>query len=354
MKMASAFSELNPLTLVVTQKPIRSFFGSRYPYEHHYGLSQRVKILPIPGPGYDGPNGYSFVYCRRYDRRVSALIKVLKPKRFFTRSPEVALRVGAAGIPTILETHMAPENERFPMVKQFLSQPGAVSLVTVTEELKAKYVEAGIPESDTFSLADAVDARVFDNLPSKNELRSQLGYSFEQYIACYAGQLYHGRGIEVILEAARLLPEVDFRLIGGKPDDVRKWRVQAAKSQNVQLLGFIPNGEVPEYLSMSDVLLMPHTEDCSIIKWTSPLKLFEYLASGTPMIASDFPAFRRHLEDEENALLVPPGDPSELASAIKELKSDSPSAERIAKRARESVQSYSWLARAERIWNMWG
>ena len=83
--------------------------------------------------------------------------------------------------------------------------------------------------------------------------------------------------------------------------------------------------------------------------FTSPLKLFDYMAAGVPIVATDVPALREVLVDGENALLVPPGDPEALAGAIDWILGDPALAERLRRRAFAEVADYTWERRAERI-----
>jgi len=83
--------------------------------------------------------------------------------------------------------------------------------------------------------------------------------------------------------------------------------------------------------------------------FTSPLKLFDYMAAGVPIVASDLPALREVLTDEENALLVPPGEPDGLARAIERLLGDPALADCLRGRAFADVAAYTWDRRAERI-----
>ena len=82
---------------------------------------------------------------------------------------------------------------------------------------------------------------------------------------------------------------------------------------------------------------------------TSPLKAFEAMAAGRPIVASDLPSSREVLRHGENALLVPPGSASELASALRSLLADSGLARRLAERAFSDAPAYSWDARGRRI-----
>jgi glycosyltransferase involved in cell wall biosynthesis len=102
-------------------------------------------------------------------------------------------------------------------------------------------------------------------------------------------------------------------------------------------------------LADMDVLVLPNTATHISARYTSPLKLFEYMAAGRPIVASDLPALREVLTDGENALLVEPGNAAQLADAIGRLLHDPELAQRLAAAAWRDVQAYSWDRRAERL-----
>jgi glycosyltransferase involved in cell wall biosynthesis len=106
---------------------------------------------------------------------------------------------------------------------------------------------------------------------------------------------------------------------------------------------------VPEYLAAADVMVMPTTEDLRYAAYTSPLKLFEYMATGNPVVASDLPVLREVLTDGANALLYPPRDAAALARAVRKLWSEPALGPALADQAWQDVQHYGWRARASRI-----
>jgi glycosyltransferase involved in cell wall biosynthesis len=99
---------------------------------------------------------------------------------------------------------------------------------------------------------------------------------------------------------------------------------------------------------------MPYGESVSassggdIAPYLSPMKLFEYLASGRPILSSDLPVLREVLDDEF-AVLLPPGDVGAWAAALEALAADPARRERLGEAGRTAAGQYSWKARAERI-----
>src|SRR5690606_28470778 len=84
-------------------------------------------------------------------------------------------------------------------------------------------------------------------------------------------------------------------------------------------------------------------------RYTSPLKLFEYMAAGRPIVASDLHALREVLRHDENALLVAPDSPAALAEALRRLIDGRELSRRLAQRARQDAAEYGWDTRALRL-----
>ncbi len=173
-------------------------------------------------------------------------------------------------------------------------------------------------------------------------------------VVAYAGHLYPWKGVDVLIEALALVPEVAGRIVGGHPREGDLARVTAlatARSlgSRVAFTGLLPPQDVAGALADADILVLPNTATEVSARYTSPLKLFEYLAAGRPIVASRLPALAEVLEDGVNALLVAPGDPAALADAIRRLAADPALARRLAARAFADAEQYSWARRAERL-----
>ena len=116
------------------------------------------------------------------------------------------------------------------------------------------------------------------------------------------------------------------------------------------MVGHRPHGEIPYWLKAADVLVLPNSGKEDISKyWTSPLKMFEYMASGRPIVASDLPSIREVLNGE-NAILVEPDNPEKLAGGIKAILQNNQLSDRISIKAVLDVQEYSWTKRVQKIW----
>jgi glycosyltransferase involved in cell wall biosynthesis len=120
------------------------------------------------------------------------------------------------------------------------------------------------------------------------------------------------------------------------------------------LTGFVPNAELPQYQAACDVLLMPYQRQVAassggdISRYLSPMKLFEYLACERPIVSSDLPVLQEVL-NPENAILLPGDDIDAWAAALQTLEADADLRRRLASRARQDAQQYTWEARAKKI-----
>ena len=146
-------------------------------------------------------------------------------------------------------------------------------------------------------------------------------------------------------------------IVGGVPSEDDLGRLQElARALGVQkritFTGLVPRKRVPSLLADGDVLVLPTLAVGSLGNYTSPLKLFEYMASGKPIVESNIPAIREVLTDEHNAVLVEPGDGEALGRGIKRVISDHGFAGRIARRAFDEATNYSWNQRAGRVMDL--
>jgi glycosyltransferase involved in cell wall biosynthesis len=170
----------------------------------------------------------------------------------------------------------------------------------------------------------------------------------------YAGHLYAWKGVDILLHALALAPEAHGLIIGGHAAEPDLARLKTLARQlgidgRVTFTGLVEPGRVPELLRSAAVLALPNPASAISTRFTSPLKLFEYMAAGRPIVASDLPSIREVLHDNVDALLVEPGSADALADAIRRLLNDRALAGRLADAALRAVPQYGWDRRAERL-----
>jgi glycosyltransferase involved in cell wall biosynthesis len=170
----------------------------------------------------------------------------------------------------------------------------------------------------------------------------------------YAGHLYPWKGVDVFLHALAATPGVEGLIVGGHPGEADLARVtNLAKSlelgDRLTITGLVRPHEVAAALGGAQVFVLPNIATSVSERYTSPLKLFEYLALGGAIIASDLPALREVLTHDETAWLVPPDDDRALADALSLLATNQALRERLGRAARKLSQDFTWERRAERL-----
>ena len=166
----------------------------------------------------------------------------------------------------------------------------------------------------------------------------------------YTGGLLAWKGVELLVDAARELPGLSFVIAGGMDADVARLREHAAGLDNVRLDGFQPPTRIATYLAAADLGVIPNRSEPAIsARYTSPLKAFEAMAAGVPLVVSDLPSLRELFTDGDDARLFSPDDAGALAAAIGEVMGDDDLRRGLGERLAARAPEHSWDARAERL-----
>jgi glycosyltransferase involved in cell wall biosynthesis len=190
--------------------------------------------------------------------------------------------------------------------------------------------------------------------PGLRQARPDPSVTGVSIIAAYAGHLYPWKGVDVFVRALALAPDVRGLIVGGHPGETDRARVESLARElglggRLTITGLVPPHEVRQRLAVADVLVLPNTLSAISERYTSPLKLFEYLTLGRPIVASDLPAVREILTDGVTALLSPPGDAHALAAALERLAGDAALARALGEAAAALADEYTWERRAARL-----
>lgn len=245
------------------------------------------------------------------------------------------------GVRPVWESHTGARNLQSRMLLTRLRK-----LVVISGGLKDFYLQTGEVHIPIVVAPDAVDLEEFNAPESKHVSRARLGLSNDKKIVLYIGRLDSWKGAITFCDSTRYLPaDVQVVLIGGEPEEVTRLKDQYP---NVTFLGYRPYRELPDNQAAADVLVLPNSSKTEVSsRFTSPLKLFTYMVSERPIVASDLPSIREVLNDR-TAYFVTPDDPRALAEGIQLALAD-PSAQSRAAIARIAAGAYTWRGRAERI-----
>lgn len=227
---------------------------------------------------------------------------------------------------------------------------GAMLATPITQGLKDFFMKKGIPEGRMLVAPDGVNLERFTHKEGKELSRERLGLPKEKHIILYSGHLYARKGPQLLADAAQYFDaNIIAVFVGGTDEDIASFRKQYGKIKNIILVGHKPHEDIPYYLSAADVLVLPNSaksDDASL--YTSPMKLFEYMASGVPIVASNVPSLREVLSDESAAFFTP-DDSRDLADKVLTLITDTRKAALLAAHARSTAEAYSWKKRAASI-----
>ncbi len=234
----------------------------------------------------------------------------------------------------------------------------AGSVVATTERLRQDLIAQRDADPTRAIVAhDGIRRGRFADLPARADARQQLLWSEEAFIVGYLGRLHTlgmDKGVGTLVDALATLDEVRLALVGG-PDEMaqdlrERWLARGLPANRFMTVGHVRPAEVPLYLRAFDVCAMPLPLTEHFAHYASPLKLFEYMAAGRAIVASDLPAWSDVVADGDTALLPPPDDIAAWSAAIKRLKSDGELRDQLGERARRRAMAhYTWRARAERI-----
>jgi len=220
--------------------------------------------------------------------------------------------------------------------------------VAVSDELLAQ-LRADAPGARALVVANGVETQLFGRLPGRAQARRLLGLPSEPRLATFVGALRPWHGVDVAIDALRFLPDgVHLAIAGDGPERTRLAAAaeDAGLAARIHWLGQRPHAEIPVVLAAADVALLPYPPLARFA--FSPLKLYEYLAAGVPVVASDLGQVREALADGEHGTLVPAGDAKALARGIVVGLGDL-ARERAARARVHALRAHGWDARAETI-----
>jgi len=196
---------------------------------------------------------------------------------------------------------------------------------------------------------NAVDVEGFDIAVNKDEARRDLALPLDKKIAMYTGHLYGWKGVDTLAQAAgNLTGEFLVVFVGGTEKDIESFKGKYGDDPCVFIAGHKKHSEIPLWQKAADVLVLPNTARKNISKYyTSPMKLFEYMASKRPIVATDIPSIREIL-NKTNAFIVSPDDPEAMAKGIIEAVQNDTKNKKIIQEAYSDVEFHTWSKRAKR------
>ncbi len=349
MKMCEAFAELKvedeklKVELVV---PRRLNNIKENPFEY-YGVKENFKIIKLPTLDLVEFGKIGFLIQSFSFALFSSFYLFFKKYDFIYSRDEFSLYFFSFFKKNLFwEAHTKREN--FIVKRVFKKVNGIIS---ITQGLKDFYVKNfRVNSNKILVVSDGVDIEKFKVESGKLKVRDRLGLPQNKKIVLYTGHLYSWKGVGTLIESTKFLDEDTLvYLVGGTEGDVLKIKKQTSENKNIIVVGSRPHSEIPYWQKSADVLVLPNTAKEDISKYyTSPMKLFEYMASGNSIVASDLPSIREVL-NKDNSVLVEPDNPKKLAEGMNKVLGDFNFADKISKQALEDVKNYTWGERVKNI-----
>ncbi|MCW3837117.1 glycosyltransferase family 4 protein [Sphingomonas canadensis] len=341
-KMCAAFAANGHAPLLVHLKGSGGGIGA------HYHLSHPFRAVAVPLPARLG------VRKKLFSLAAAAIMRAARPAIVYGRKPIQLLPAMRLGLDLVLELHTLIGPDQPAQRRAFarmLASPRLRRIVVISQAL-ADDLAAEWPAAAgrTIVAHDGADPAGEGVVPIT---RPNPG----RPCAGYAGHLYPGKGMETIAALAAMRPNVDFVVLGGRPDDITRWTAQTQGQSNLFFRGMVPHADVPRHLGDCDVVLAPYSArvqvsdgKTDVARWMSPLKIFEYMAQGRAIMASGLPVIREILRDGDTAALCPPDDPAAWAERLDALLADPAACKAMGARAQAEFEAhYTWKGRAELV-----
>jgi glycosyltransferase involved in cell wall biosynthesis len=312
-----------------------------------YGVKKNFQMKKIKLPNFYG-NSLVFAFLSILKARKE------KPDLIYTRFLFSCFFSLLFNLTTIFEVHASFTTLTDKLFFHLMSKGKVKRFVAISHSLRNFFADKYRISKDKILVApDGADP--IDNSVKPKEIKKNS----DQITIGYVGHLYKGRGVEMIAELAKRCPWAVFHMIGGIPEDVAFWKNELAGLKNIIFHGHVPPREVYSYMLAFDALIAPYQETVCVyggggntVKWMSPLKIFEYMAAGKPILASDLPVLREILMHKKNCLLALPKDVDKWMSNLELIKNDIKLRESLGQSAQEDFKkNYTWRSRAKNIIN---
>ncbi|MEK7613559.1 MAG: glycosyltransferase [Patescibacteria group bacterium] len=328
--MCHSFGTLGKSVQLVIPKRKNPIKESVFEY---YGIPENFDVVELPVADLLG-GGFShsiFFFIQRLLFLQSVKKYSPKPGVIYTRDAEIAYAFRKSRH-VVYEAHRMPRGV-FGWLT--LSLVREVALVVCNSKgTETAFNNRGVV--NTLVAPNGFDPALFSSPLSS---RDELGLP-EGFLALYVGSDQAWKGIDVFRAAAKENPEIHHVIVGGRTKKIEG---------NLVEMGVVPAHLVPRYIRHADVVVVPNTEMSEeSVQFTSPIKLFEYLGAGKPIIASDVSSIREIL-NEKTAYFVRAGEVEALAHAISTLKQTPSQRESLAQESKKLGLTYTWDSRAKKI-----
>jgi len=326
---------------------------------HFYGVDKTFRIHFVSDPFNlrNKTNGLEKIY-----QLGGPLLALFERFRNLREEFIVYTRVGKLGIVTDAFQKLSANSffrglfcELHSLPRDTSALRSCAGIIGISEVLKNDLVakEPGVCPDDVLVAHDGVASKDLSEVDG-SQTRAMLGLRTNTKVIAYTGKIIRGKGVEVLIEAFSKLrdrKELALVLVGKVYGEHYQKLVKDRRLNNVIFAGYVPPCNVRSFQTAADILVVPSSRSLPYSRYTSPMKLFEYMAAKRPIIASSLDSIREVIHDGQNGVLFEPSNVEHLAKAISFLLNNKYVASKIAAQAQQDVREFTWERRAESIFN---
>jgi glycosyltransferase involved in cell wall biosynthesis len=308
------------------------------PLKKDANLKERLKGLGIKGHLDIRPTQFLHSRWKKWP-----YVKFLRPllkngDEIYVRSSELSLALLKESLAHSLEIHNTSELMEKGLMNAIIHghRSGLIKwLIPISHAAKDVLMQNGAISERIHVSPSGVDLSLFQGVSRFSP------EGLERPRMNYLGRISLGRGLHIFQELSKR-PEYQIILVGEQDDS--PW-----DTSQLKIVPFVTHQEVARWYDVTDIVLLPYQRSLPQAGSISPIKLFEAMAAGRPIIASNLPPIREIIEHEKTGLLVEPSDITAWIEAIERLRREPDLAVRLASAARKKAEQYSWIRRAEGI-----
>ena len=285
---------------------------------------------------------------------IKSFLKVRKenPTHIFTRDIVVAFVISFLNIKVSYEAHKEPKTKTANFIIKHLKTKQNFFLITISKALKDYYLaEYNYDNKKVLDCHDAVFFEKYDKYRdiTKSKLREELNLPLEKLIVMHTGSLYKGNDAKLFKVIVDNFKEILFVQVGGSESDIRKYQIYYKNNNNILFIAHQKHDSIVKYQMSADLLFYSLTKENELWWCTSPLKLFEYLATGIPVLGSNIGSISEIL-DENNSILFNPEEEQSIVDGVNIFLNKKSAVQRKALQAKMDAQEkHTWQKRAGKI-----
>lgn len=297
-----------------------------------------------------------------YRRRLRKFLKNNASDTYYCRSWEVVGELLRTGTSVHMELHTLPRIRR----RRFVGQcNGCAKVICLTSPIRDEIVRWGVDPKGVMVESDGVDLARFSRVPKAAQAKSAFGLPADRWIVGYVGSLVTRndleKGVRELLQALSILKRSEGKyfgwIVGGPEKKIEEYKKHALSlglsDEDIRFEGQLPASWVPRTIAACDLCVYPAPKSAEshpyFMRDTSPLKLFEYLAAGKPIVCADLPPIRDTVDETMVTFCKPAEGPKSMANAIEWIVGHQGEAEEKAKKGKEHVKRFEWKERMGRI-----